>query len=143
MQGNPATRSHRVSQRFLLESIQQGEQFVYSLVTREGAVKIGCSSNLFGRKSGIKFGGVQRFVGYRPGGFTDEREIHQTLVEHRIFGTREYYYPNPGLLPAINSMRDWMGVQPLRRKDLPRLASCTFHRKVQELQAERGVLLGD
>ena len=133
----------RISQRLMLDAIQQGEQFVYSLITREGAVKIGCSSNLMNRKKTIGFGGVRHFVGFRPGGFAEERAIHRTLGEHRIFGSREYYYPVVGLLPAINDMREWMGVEPLTRRDLPRLASCKFHRRVQELQAERGVLLGD
>jgi hypothetical protein len=143
--GAPGMVSQRVSQRWLLESIQRDEQFVYSLITREGAVKIGCSQNLMNRKNGIGFGGVRHFVGFRPGGYPEEREIHRSLTEHRIFGTREYYYPNPGVLPAINDMREWMGIEPLNRRDLPRLASCTFHRRVQELQAERGrgVLLGD
>lgn len=133
----------RIPQRLMLEAIQQGEQFVYSLITREGAVKVGCSSNLMNRKSSIGFGGVRHFVGFRPGGFPEEREIHRSLTEHRIFGTREYYYPVVGVLPAINEMRDWMGIDPLTRRGLPRLASCKFHGRVMELQAQRGVLIGD
>lgn len=128
-------QSDPVSQRWLLEAFQQDEQFVYALITRENAVKIGVSVNLANRKSGIKFGGVSHFLGFRPGGFPEERRIHATLNEHRIPGTREYYYPVPGVLPAINAMREWMKIPALCRRDLPRPASCTFHRRVMEAQA--------
>lgn len=133
-------RAQILSQRFLIESMQQGEQFVYALITREGSVKIGCSSNLMNRKSGIGFGGVKHFIGWQPGGFPDERAIHEALTEHRIYGTREYYYPVPELLPTINAMRGWMGIRPMRKRDLPRLASCTFHGRVIARQVAEGAI---
>lgn len=129
-------RSQTISQRWLLETFQQDEQFIYALITRENAVKIGVSVNLANRKSGIRFGGVDRFIGFMPGGFPEERRIHTSLAEFRIHGTREYYYPVPGVLPAINLMREWMGIRPWRRRELPRPASCTFHGRI--LRAEHG-----
>jgi len=127
-------RAHAASQRFLLESIQRGDPFVYALITRENAVKIGRSTNLMNRKSGIDFGGVERFVGYMPGNFEAERRIHRSLddADVRIYGTREYYWPLPGVLPPINEMREWMGIRPLRRRELPRPSTCTFNRRVME-----------
>lgn len=128
-------RSQPISQRYLLEAFQQGEQFVYALVTRENAIKIGVSANLMNRKSGIQFGGVERFVGFRPGGYADEQRIHASLGEFRIPGTREYYYPLPGMVPTINEMREWMGIRPIRRRDIPRPAECTFVGRVIAAEA--------
>lgn len=126
-----------VSQRFLLESIQRGESFVYALITRELAVKIGVSTNLMNRKGAVGFGGGERFVGFMPGDFAVEQRIHRSLDEPglRIYGTREYYYPLPGVLPAINEMREWMGLRPFRRRELPRPSQCTFHGRVIQREA--------
>lgn len=130
--------SKRVSQRWILEAIQRGDSFVYALVTREGAIKVGVSTQLAQRKGNIGFGGTKHYLAYQPGTLDDERDLHARLAPHRIFGTREYYYPTPEVLPVINEMRDWMGVRHLRRRDLPRLASCTFHRRVQDAQRTGG-----
>lgn len=140
--GNGRGRGYVVSQKWILDEIQQDEQFVYACVTREGAVKIGCSVRLSRRKGEIKFGGVEKFYGYMPGGYPLERTIHTMLKPYRIPGAREYYYPVPELLPWINHMRDWMGIAPLKRKDLPRLAECTFHRRVQDAQVHGTSVFG-
>lgn len=128
--------SGRISQRWLLDQIQRGESFVYAAITREGAVKVGVSTNLMNRKKNIEFGGTSHFIAMRPGDRADEKDLHRRLAEHRIAGTREYYYPYPEILPVINEMREWMGLRPLRRKALPRLARCTFHRRVMEARAK-------
>jgi len=134
MQGTSGMTTGYISQRAMLQAIQRGDQFVYALITRHGAVKIGVSRDLANRKRKIEFGGTDHFVGFMPGDYQAEQRIHASLTQHRIPGTREYYYPVPEILPAINQMREWMGVRELRRKALPRLAECKFHSRVQEFE---------
>lgn len=124
-----------ISQKRLLEAYQHEDQMLYAAITRELAIKVGVSVNIASRKNGIKFGGVERFIAFHPGGYPEERKVHASLAEFRIPGTREYYYPDPGILPVINTMREWMGIRPLRRRDLPRPARCTFHARVLNAEA--------
>jgi len=125
----------RFSQTAVLRELQQGEQFVYAILTREGAIKIGITTNLSVRKRGIKFGGARKIMGFRPGDLTMERDIQASLEEHKIFGTREYFYPRKPVLVKANWMREYWGVDPLPTHYLPRMSECTFHRRVAEAQA--------
>lgn len=124
----------RINASSVLRNIQQGEWFLYSILTRSGAIKIGATQDLATRKNGIKLGGTERILGFCPGDLGDEFRLHERLVEYRIPGTREYYYPVPGVLPVINDMRESLNLRPLRRRDLPRLADCTFHRRVMDAE---------
>jgi hypothetical protein len=119
----------------VLRALQRGEWFVYSILTRSGAIKVGATRDLASRKHSIKFGGTERILGFMPGDLGDESRLHDRLNAVRIPGTREYYYPQVGVLPVVNEMREQMGLLPLRRRDLPRMADCTFHRRVMEAEA--------
>lgn len=130
------TDAARINGSKVLRDIQRGEWFVYAILTRSGAVKIGATRDLATRKNGIKFGGTERILGFCPGDLGDEFRLHERLDEFRIPGTREYYYPVPGILPVVNEIRGWTQARPLRRRDLPRVASCTFHRHIMEARAK-------
>lgn len=129
------TNSPRVSTTWLLREIQNGETFVYCIETREGAIKFGMTGDLAKRKTKIEFGGTERYLGFRPGDHEAEKKIHSALSESRIPGTREYYYPRADVVPMINALRDWMGVEPITRRDLRRMANCSFHGRVAQAQA--------
>ena len=128
----------RFNQVSLLRELQQGQPLVYAIETREGAIKIGVTNDLAMRKRTIKFGGTRRILAFKPGDLSVERGIHSTLDECRIFGTREYYYPAAEVLAAVNWMREYWGLRPIPRRQMPRLANCTFHRRVMEAQAAGG-----
>lgn len=119
-----------------LKAIQNDEPWVYSILTRQGAIKFGFTHNLAVRKKGIKLGGTSRILACRPGSLALERDIHASLREHRILGYREYYYPVPEVIAKANWMLSyWPGLKPINRHYIPRLSECTFHREVQEREA--------
>jgi hypothetical protein len=138
---NAGMRSRRPSQTWLLGLIQRDEPFVYALQTRENAIKVGCTGDLMQRKRTIGFGGSAHFLGFMPGDFEVERALHERLGGHRIPGSLEYYYPHHGILPVLNEMRAWMNLAPLTRRDLPRVASCTFHGRVLRAEVHGGPVL--
>lgn len=115
-------RSGRISQNAILRVLQQGESYVYALLTRHGAIKIGVSKDLAQRKTSIDYGGVERFLAFTPGTYDDEQAIHDAMADDVRIGTRrEYYYPVwHEVLPPINQLREAMGVPLLNRRDLPR-----------------------
>lgn len=111
-----------VTQNAMLRLLQHGDSYVYALLTRHGALKIGVSKDLAQRKTSIDFGGVDRFLAFVPGTYDDEQAIHATMAADVRIGTRrEYYYPVwYEVLPPVNQLRETMGVKPLNRRDLPR-----------------------
>ncbi len=126
----------KFSQAGVLEAIQQGESFVYAILTKELAVKVGVTTNLADRKNGIGFGGTKKIMGFRPGDYSLEQEIHAELEEHRIPGTREYYYPMKPVLFKANWMREYWGIEPLPTHYLPRVWQAKFHRRVEQALAD-------
>ena len=74
-------------------------------------------------------------MGFIPGDITMERDIQGALEEHRIWGTREYFYPVKSVLIKANWMRAYWGIEPLPTHFLPRLSDCTFHARVAVAQA--------
>lgn len=114
--------SGAISQNDILRVIQSGETFVYAMLTRQGALKIGVSKNLAQRKTSIGFGGFERYLAFHPGDYAVEQTIHLAMSADIRIGThREYYYPVWDLvLPTVNQMREVMGVKALNRRDLPR-----------------------
>lgn len=116
------TRSNRMGRKAVLDVIQGDASYVYALVTRDGAIKIGVTGQLSLRYRNIKFGGTDRYLGFMPGEYADEQAIHDGLADDLRIGThREYYYPlYEFMLTPINVMRDSMGIPPLSRRDLPR-----------------------
>lgn len=119
-----------------LRAIQDGESWVYAILTKQGAIKIGVTTNLADRKRGIGLGGTSRVLACRPGDLALERDIHHSLDDHRILGYREYYYPVPDVLAKANWMLSWWGdLKPINRHYIPRLSECTFHREVMEREA--------
>lgn len=125
----------RFSRAGTLRALQDGEQFVYAILTREGAVKIGVTTDLGTRVRGIRFGGTKKIMGFIPGDLTLERDVQASLEEHRIYGTLEYFYPVKPVLAKANWMRAYWGIEPLPTHYLPRLADCTFHARVMTAQA--------
>lgn len=117
-----ALRSGRIPQNAILRMIQQDDRHVYALLTRDGAIKIGVTWQLDARKYHIAFGGVQQYLGFIPGDYADEQDIHNAMADDvRIPGHREYYYPlYEHVLAPINAMRQVMGIPLLNRRDLPR-----------------------
>jgi hypothetical protein len=124
----------RFSWGLTLRQIQQGELFVYAILTREGAIKIGSTTDLATRKRGIKFGGTKKIMGFRPGDLDMERGIQATLYEYLIPGAREYFYPVKPALAKANWMRSYWGIEPLPNRYLPRLSECTFHGRIAGAQ---------
>jgi hypothetical protein len=125
----------RFSQFQTLQEIQQGEVYVYAILTHEGAIKIGSTTNLAQRKRGIRFGGPRKLMGFIPGDLALERDVQASIEEHRIPGTLEYFYPLKPVLAKANWMRAYWGIEPLPTHYLPRLSECTFHRRVMERRA--------
>lgn len=123
------SRSMRTPQYVLLELIQRGEPHVYAMLTRDGAIKIGISGDLMQRKRSIAFGGCERFLGFVPGDYEDERAIHAAIPDDvRLPGRREYYYPlYEHVLDPVNRMRAAMTLPPLNRRDLPRTGYWARH----------------
>jgi hypothetical protein len=116
------TRSNRMPLCTAFDLIQRGESFVYALVTRDGAVKIGVSRNLYRRKTHMALGGFDHFLAFAPGEYADEQNIHNAMQDDvRIPGMREYYYPlHEHILPPVNRLRDAMSLPHLNRRELPR-----------------------
>lgn len=117
-----STRSNRPGRKAILDVIQGETTHVYALVTRDGAIKIGVTTQLSQRYKSIKFGGTDRYLGFKPGEYVDEQAIHDSIPDDlRIAGHREYYYPlYEWMLPPLNEMRSAMGIRLLDRRDLPR-----------------------
>jgi hypothetical protein len=127
----------------VLRALQEQESFVYTILTREGAIKVGVTTNLADRMRGIKFGGTRKLMGFIPGDIRLERDIQASVAEHLIPGTREYFYPMKPLLQKANWMRDYWGIEPLPGAYLPRLAECTFHRRVMEARSRGTSVFSD
>ncbi len=113
-----------------LRAMQNGEVWVYAILTRQGAIKLGSTTDLATRKRGIKLGGTKKIMGFIPGDLKLERDVQASVAEYLIPGTREYYYPVKPLLQKANWMRAYWGIEPLPTHYLPRLARCTFHTAV-------------
>lgn len=75
---------------------------IYSLKWN-GYVKIGHTRNMSNRfrKYGVSWGQMLSLI---PGTIDDEMAIHARLAPHVAQG-REYYYPVPEVLEAVNEMR--------------------------------------
>lgn len=125
----------RFSRVKTLQAIQRGEVWVYMLITREGAIKVGSTRDLAVRTRGIKFGGTKKIMGFIPGDLDLERSIQYALAEHRIPGTREYFYPLKPVLAKANWMRAYWGIEPLPTHYLPRMSRLKFHRRVIDAEA--------
>lgn len=87
-------------------ALTAGMQVVYALRLTDGTIKIGCTSNLAKRRN--HYVGCE-VLGFRPGDFEDEAEIHRTLKPHRARGF-EYYHPTAEVIAAVNALRDHFGL---------------------------------
>lgn len=84
---------------------------VYAVRTPEGLIKIGHTSRLGYRVSGL--GGVESIIGLRLGGtWDDEQAIHDHLDGEAVQG-REWYTDTPPVVAVVNEMRSEMGMPPL------------------------------
>lgn len=76
---------------------------VYAVRCRDGAIKIGWTSNIRNRirELRVPLDGILALV---PGTLEDEQAVHAGLVEHRAHG-REFYHPTPEVIAVVNEMR--------------------------------------
>lgn len=88
-----------------IHALTRGIKVVYAMRVPDGAIKIGCTSNLPNRLSGLH----GEILAFRPGDFADEKELHLKLAAHRNRG-REYYNPTPEVVAVVNDMRDHFGL---------------------------------
>lgn len=100
----PNTRTLRGHQNKALAAIQAGQSLVYAVKFPDGIIKIGCSSNLAKRMDAYRCDGGE-LVGFMPGDYALEQEIHKTLREHLTRG-REWYLGVPAVIAIVNEMRD-------------------------------------
>jgi hypothetical protein len=79
----------------------------------QGWIKIGCSVNVEGRLYNYnRYGYEMDFLAVMPGGFGEEREIHERFVDLRIKTERgaipraERFHPGPSLMAFILGLSD-------------------------------------
>jgi hypothetical protein len=91
---------------------------VYAARLPDGVIKIGCTSNFYGRQGAIAtVSRVARsdvqIIGFVPGGtFEDEDRYHKRLKPYLHHG-KEYYHPVAEVLAAVNEMRAMLNLEPL------------------------------
>jgi hypothetical protein len=107
----PHTRSLRAHRNAALDLIQAGRSLVYAIRFPEGIIKIGCSKNLAQRIYAYQADGGE-LIGFMPGEYEDEQEIHRSLREHLARG-REWYKSDPAVLAVANEMRRACNLEPL------------------------------
>lgn len=93
----PATEPTRTE---ALAALQGSNSVVYAMRVPDGAIKIGCTTNLANRASSLH----GEILGFRPGTFADELAIHHSLIPHRARG-REYYRPTDQVMAVVNDIR--------------------------------------
>jgi hypothetical protein len=100
----PKGNALRREQNAALRAMQAGQTFVYAVRFPDGIIKIGCSTNLAQRFNQYRVDKGE-LLGFMPGDYALEQEIHQTLRDDRARG-REWYHPTPGVIAIVNEMRD-------------------------------------
>lgn len=100
----PRSRGQRGYQNRTLEAVQAGQSLVYAVRFPDGIIKIGCSGNLAKRMDAYRSKGGE-LVGFMPGDYALEQEIHGTLRDHLARG-REWYHSVPAVIAIVNEMRD-------------------------------------
>jgi len=83
---------------------------VYAARLKDGTIKIGFTTDIANRMSAL--GGWKAVLGFVPGTFEDEQDIHRQLRSHRKRG-REYYHPTPEVIGVVNDMRARYGFDPI------------------------------
>lgn len=88
---------------------------VYGVLTTDGLIKFGYSTNLPNRlyAYGIGVHNAKRLLMVRSGSLVDEQIIHERFARHVAHG-REFFYPVREIFDYINSVRQEMGVPPIR-----------------------------
>ena len=107
----PGSGNRRVRNEAIRALQANNASLIYAVRTRDGLIKIGCSTDLVTRLDHIK-GGVEEILALKPGTFADELAIHRSLRGHATEG-REYYFPTPSVLRAVNAMRAPLGLDPI------------------------------
>lgn len=93
-----------------LRALTQGLSVVYAMRLPDGVIKIGCSTDLAGRRRCVH--AEAEILGFRFGELEDERAIHAILAPHRVRG-REWYEPHPAVLDVVNEMRAEWNLPPI------------------------------
>jgi hypothetical protein len=91
-----------------IQALTCGAHVIYALRLTDGTIKIGCTKDLANRASSLQ----GKILGFRPGSFDEEAEIHATLKPHRARGW-EYYEVAPAVLAVVNELRDHFGLDHL------------------------------
>jgi hypothetical protein len=98
-----------ISKWAAINAVIAGRRVVYAMRMPDGAIKIGCTSNLANRSYCLH----GEILGFRFGGFDEERVILAHLRPHRVRGY-EYFRPDaPEVLEVVNEMREPFGLPPL------------------------------
>ena len=93
--------------------ISEGGSVLYAIRLADGLIKIGWTSNLYGRwRQLASTDGADRVLGFTFGSRDDETELHHQLTGHAAHG-REYYHPHPDVLAVINGWRVALGREPV------------------------------
>jgi len=76
-------------------------------------IKIGHTTNLQNRLNQL---GATELLGFQPGTYDDEQQIHRELAIWAAKG-REYYHPAPPVILAVNAIRQFCHLEPLPYED--------------------------
>ena len=87
---------------------------LYAVAVGDDTIKIGYTTDVVRRLDHLRSETSQpcRLLAIRFGTMDDEREVHQSLKDHRSHG-REYYHPHPEVLALVDQWRQAMGQAPL------------------------------
>lgn len=107
--GYKRTRFEAMDQANAIRAIQMGQPMLYAVMCPDGAIKIGCTTNLAQRRSYLQ----GEILAFRFGDFDDERAIHDSLREHLAHGD-EYYHPSPEVLALVEQWRADLGIPALQ-----------------------------
>jgi len=112
--GQQRSLAEKVEQTRAIRALVDGfDTMLYAARMPDGTIKIGCTSDLASRFRYLRaMHGVM--VGFIPGSFDDEADIHSLLKPYLAMG-QEWYHPAPQVIDTVNQMRD--------RYDLPHLAA--------------------
>jgi hypothetical protein len=90
---------------------------VYAIVTFDGLVKIGYSSNMAQRYG--SYARIGQLVAWEANGTLErEAEIHASLEPYVAKG-REWYHPTPEVLAVVYAMREALGITRPIEANLP------------------------
>ena len=112
--GQSAGEAIAAQRREISAAIHGLPPVVYCVLTTDGLIKFGHSTNLLNRLHayGIGVGNARRLLMVKPGTLVDEQVIHERFAAHAAHG-REYFHPAREIIDYLNEERERMGVPAL------------------------------